>query len=85
MISETDATAKPTRNQPAVIVDLGSKEKKSIKLLRKGKGSLVNEVNQVINELRTAGAITGAAQPVIIVVREREEDTKLPFFGFFAK
>ena len=47
MISETDTTAKSAvRNQPAVVVDLGSKDKKSVKLLRKGKGSLLNEVNE---------------------------------------
>jgi Family of unknown function (DUF6200) len=84
VISETDTTAKaPIRNQPAVVVDLGSKDKKAVKLLRKGKGSLLHEVNQVINELRAAGALTGPAQPVVVIVKEKEDETTLPLFGLF--
>ena len=43
----------------------------------------MHEINQVINELRTAGAITGPAEPVVIIVKERESETTLPLFGLF--
>jgi len=78
LASTPPLTAKP---RDTIVVDLGKKTKKAVKSLRKGRGRLMDEVNDVLNELRTAGAITGAVQPVVIVVSERE-DTGLPFFGF---
>ncbi len=72
-------STKPIRD--TIVVDLGKKTKKSVKALRKGKGRLMEEVNDVLNELKTAGAITGTVQPIVIVVTERE-DSGLPFFGF---
>jgi hypothetical protein len=54
-----------------VIVDLGKKSRKAIKRLRKGTGKLMDEVNACIEELRESGAIDGAAQPVIVVVKEK--------------
>jgi hypothetical protein len=71
--------AKPIRD--TIVVDLGKKAKKSVSKLRKGRGPLMEDVNQVINELKTNGTITGAAQPVVIIVTERD-DSGLPFFGF---
>jgi Family of unknown function (DUF6200) len=76
---ETSSAPKQTRD--AVVVDLGTKRKKQISRLRRGQGPLMEEVNQVINELKTAGAITGTVQPVIVVVRERSQNG-FPFFGF---
>jgi hypothetical protein len=64
-----------------IVVDLGKRKKKLVKQLRRGEGSLMNEVNQVINELKAANAITGTVQPVVLVVSERD-DTSFPFFGF---
>jgi len=55
----------------AVIIDLGKKKRKAIKRLRKGTGKLMDEVNDCIEELRESGAISGSAQPVIVVVKER--------------
>jgi hypothetical protein len=78
--SSTPSTStKPIRD--TIVVDLGKKGKKSVKALRKGQGRLMDEVNDVINELKTAGAITGTVQPVVIVVTERE-DSGLPFLSF---
>ncbi|MBI4617052.1 MAG: hypothetical protein HY720_25795 [Planctomycetes bacterium] len=61
-----------------IVVDLGRKKWKQIKKLRKGQGKLMDEVSSVIQELKTAGKITGAAQPVIVVVREKKGTMKIP-------
>jgi hypothetical protein len=60
-----------TKNRDTLVVDLGSKKKKQIKQLRKGKGKLMEKVNQCLNELKASGSITGTAQPVIIIVKEK--------------
>jgi hypothetical protein len=59
------------KNRDTLVVDLGSKKKKQIKQLRKGKGKLMDKVNQCLNELKTSGSISGSVQPVVIVVREK--------------
>lgn len=54
-----------------VIIDLGKHRRKRIKGLRKGTGSLTEEVSGCIEELKASGAIAANAQPVIVVVREK--------------
>lgn len=57
----------------AVVVDLGIKKAKLLKQLRKGKGKLINDVKQCINELAATGVVSGAVQPIIVVVSERSD------------
>lgn len=60
-----------------VIIDLGKHKKKSVKRLRQGKpGSLIDEVQSCLDELRSNDVISDAAQPVIIVVREKQRNKK---------
>ena len=54
-----------------IVVDLGKKGRKQIKQLREGRGKLMDDVNGLIEELRTAGSISPGAQPVVIVVRQK--------------
>jgi len=56
-----------------VVVDLGIKKAKLLKQLRKGKGKLINDVKQCINELAATGVVSGAVQPIIVVVSERSD------------
>lgn len=70
MAQDIEAPAAGAANP--VIVDLGRKKKKAIKRLRRGQGRLMEQVEDCIQELREAGAISGAAQPVIVVVREKQ-------------
>lgn len=74
MANETLATT-ATAKEP-VIIDLGKQKKKHIKRLRKGKGDLIGDVNDVMRELREAGVVDQSAQPVIIVVREKPEEMR---------
>ena len=61
-----------TKSTPSpIIVDLGKKRRKDVKRLRKGEGKLFDEVNNTIQELKTAGTISGHAEPVILVVRQK--------------
>jgi hypothetical protein len=62
-----------TAHEPPVIIDLGKKPPKQIRLLRKGKGKLVHEVSDALEELKTAGIISKTVQPVIVIVGEQFE------------
>ena len=66
-VERTDATVM----RDPVVVDLGIKKAKLLKQLRKGKGKLINDVNQCISELAATGVVSGAVQPVIVVASER--------------
>lgn len=63
----TPAPAKPK----LVIVELAkSRSVKQIKRLRKGKGKLVDDIDDVLTELTNAGTMSGNSQPIVLVVRE---------------
>ena len=56
-----------------VVVDLGKRQtRKQIKRLRRGEGKLLTRVEGVVNDLVAAGTVKSTAQPVVIVVREKE-------------
>jgi len=59
-----------------VIVDLGKHRRKQIKRLRRGEGKLMDDVNDTLEEMRTAGTLSPASQPVVIIVRERRRKLK---------
>ena len=59
------------KDHDTIVVDLGCKSMKQIKRLRKGKGKLLDKVKQCIAELRASGTVTGTAQPVVIVIKEK--------------
>ena len=67
----TNMTATDGTSTSPIVVDFGKHKAKLVKQLRNGKGALVDQVNQTLDELRTAGTIAASAQPVIVVVRER--------------
>jgi hypothetical protein len=60
-----------------MLIDLGRKNAKDVRRLRKGKGKLVEEIHGTIAELKSAGTISMTAQPVIVVVREKRLDKGL--------
>ena len=66
-----------TANEP-IIVDLGKKSKREVDRLRKGRGDLMDDVDDCIHELIAAGKVAESAQPLIIVVAERPK-TVAPF------
>ena len=80
-----------TPNEPAgstastgaepIVFDIGKQRRKRIKQLRRGEGKLMNEVQAAIGELRRTGSISGNAQPIIIIVREKPRGAR----GFMPK
>ena len=54
-----------------ILIDLGKQSRKKTRRLRKGRGGLMRDVGECIDELRQEGKINGEAQPVIVVVRQK--------------
>lgn len=78
--ADSSKTAVPTApateasNGSPIVIDLGRRRRKKVKQLREGRGSLMDDVGGVLEELRAAGAIGASAQPVVIVVREKRKN-----------
>jgi hypothetical protein len=66
-----------------IILDLGRKKRKSVKRLLNGKGKLLNEALDSIEELQRVGTIPQNAQPVIVVVRQKSRSSILPMLRNF--
>lgn len=67
---ESDKADK-TGKSSMVIVELDEPQSSvAVKRLRKGKGSLFKNVEQVIKDLTDEGTIKSGAQPVVIIVQE---------------
>jgi uncharacterized protein DUF6200 len=56
-----------------LVVDLGKRRRKLVRQLLDGQGKLMEEMNETIQELKTAGTISASAQPVIVVVRQKRK------------
>jgi hypothetical protein len=75
--SESPKVADHPAGPAPIIVDLGKKRRKQIKELRQGRGVLMEEINQVIEELRTTGSLSASAQPIVVVVRPKRKAPNL--------
>lgn len=54
-----------------VIIDAGSRTKKSIKRLKTGAGKLMDEVAEVVHEVRSQSKTGEKIVPVIIIYKEK--------------
>jgi len=70
-MSSNSETA-PSGSDP-ILVDLGKRSKKSIKLLRGGEGKLMAEVRETLDELKANGTVSPSAQMVIVIVKEKRK------------
>jgi len=61
-----------------IILDLGKHKRKSVKQLRNGKGKLLDEAMDSVEELRRVGTIPMSAQPVFVIVREKKKSNMFP-------
>jgi Family of unknown function (DUF6200) len=67
-----------TGRPPLVMVDLSKQQtSERIKRLRRGRGSLLKRIDEIVEELIQAGTVKAGAQPVVIVVREKPSMTWL--------
>ena len=71
--ADSNKIADATTHGAPIVVDLGKQRGKRIKQLNEGRGKLMDEVNGLLDELRTAGSISASAQPVIIVVQKKRK------------
>jgi Family of unknown function (DUF6200) len=62
----------PAPGPSPVVADLGRRSRKVIKKLRKGGGPLLDDVENLMAQLRADKAVPEGAQPVIVVVKERQ-------------
>lgn len=70
--------AEKGRASRLVVVELARRRSpEQIKRLRKGRGRLVDDIDDTINELVKSGTIGPEAQPVVIVVREASASSSL--------
>jgi len=54
-----------------IILDLGSHSRKKVKRLRRGRGPLMADVQEAIQEVQQSGAIPAGSPVVVAVVKER--------------
>lgn len=59
-----------------IVVDLGKKSRRQIRKVREGSGKLMDKVTLMLEDLRANGTIAADAQPVLIVVRQRERKNR---------
>jgi len=76
---ETTNVNEPAADAPRMptIIDLGKKSRKRVRRLRKGRpGGLMSKVQEVLEQMREAGAMPASAHPVVVIVRERKRRNK---------
>ena len=77
--AQAPAIAGPRTNN-VTIVELDKRyTRKQIKKLRDGRGKLMNDLADVISEMVTHDALPPSAHPVVLVVREKNDDAWDPF------
>ncbi len=62
-----------------LILDMGSRSKKQIKRLRKGRGRLMERLQDTLDALRSEGQLS-SENPVVIVVKEKRKSKGLRLF-----
>ena len=66
--------AKPSGPDP-VVIELGRRSRKQIRKLRRGQGRTWRDIEGVVHDLREAGDVADDAQVVVVVVKERPEES----------
>jgi hypothetical protein len=68
---ETRESEKTSGKSSMVIVELDEPQSShAVRRLRKGKGSLYKNVEQIVKDLSDEGTIKSGAQPLVIIVQE---------------
>ena len=77
--SKPASSAKPNGARPAgtAVADLGSRSRKSIKKLLEGDGRLLEDVNSLLELLKTESVVTGPTRAVVVVVKEKRRGMTL--------
>lgn len=70
-VEKTEKSDKHQEPAHSVVIDLGTRATKQVDRLRKGRGKLMDEVQECIDELAANGQVAAGAQPIIVIVSER--------------
>ncbi len=70
-MSEASADVKDAKGIVCVL-DLGEHSRKRVRRLRRGEGKLMDKVEDAIAALHEEGVLDGAAQTVVVVVRQEQ-------------
>jgi hypothetical protein len=62
-----------TPERKIIILDFGNKRRKNIKRLRKGKGPLMTDIRDAVQEVEQNGTIPAGSPVVIVVVKQRRQ------------
>jgi Family of unknown function (DUF6200) len=77
-----EAETKKSR-KPLVVVELSRRRSpEQVRRLRKGRGKLVSDIDEVVDELVDAGTIKADTPPVVVVVREASPPLLLPDYDY---
>jgi hypothetical protein len=69
--SEASEKREKHAGKSPIIIDLGGRSRRKINRLRKGKGELLDEIHECLDELAENGKIAKTAQPIIVVVTDK--------------
>lgn len=72
-MAETANGTADSVEQKMVLLDLGSKSKKQVKGLRKGRGKLMSRVEETISQLKTEGELSENSDVVVVVVKQKRK------------
>jgi Family of unknown function (DUF6200) len=70
-VKQTASAEKAEASVETIVIDLGNKKPKQIKQLRKGKGKLMDSLQETLAQLRQDGTIPKGVPPVIVVVGKK--------------
>jgi len=80
-------TAKLAGEAHPMFIDLGKKSAKAVRRLRKGRGRLLEDVRETLQELQASGRVAENAQPVIVIIRvkpkKKRSRSTMGGFGMF--
>ena len=72
-----DPAGAPEVREP-IIIDMGKKNRRQVRKLRKGKsGRLMDRIMRVVEEGIATTAIPAGSQPLVIIVRSKKKRRKL--------
>ena len=87
-VAKTTRTASDEKTLRPILVDLGSRSKKSIKELKRGEGHLLTEVAEAIDDVRhkLGPEYKGHLLPVLVIYRQKTkvEASNFPFISPFS-
>jgi hypothetical protein len=75
--AKTVADTQPVESITPIVVDAGRRTRKTIRRLKEGRGRLMEEVADVIEDIRLARGAGKEIVPIVIIYRERRRRSRL--------